>query len=443
MNTTNDQQVEVSVGIVSAERVHFILNAPYNAKGKVVSGEQTVELSEGAILWNGDSYREITFSPQDSESSFSLDDVVIGINFHWERKETQTFLGTLRFVVEEGKICAINQLPVEWYLESVISSEMSATSSMELLKSHAVISRSWLLAQMEKRKNVAKEGNNGFFSFVKTDTELIRWYDREDHTIFDVCADDHCQRYQGITKETSPHVKEAVAATRGMILSYDGEICDARFYKSCGGVLEEFQYCWENIKKPYLIALRDSENESDFPDLTIEANADKWIRESPASYCNTNDKSILTQVLNDYDQETSDFYRWKVNYSQQELRTLIEDKTKMSFGDILDLFPFERGKSGRIWRLKIVGSKASFTIGKELEIRRVLSASHLYSSAFVVDKYDTDAQGVPQRFELFGAGWGHGVGLCQIGAAVMGAKGYKYDEILLHYYRGAEIKKIY
>ena len=443
MNTTNDQQVEVSVGIVSAERVHFILNAPYNAKGKVVSGEQTVELSEGAILWNGDSYREITFSPQDSESSFSLDDVVIGINFHWERKETQTFLGTLRFVVEEGKICAINQLPVEWYLESVISSEMSATSSMELLKSHAVISRSWLLAQMEKRKNVAKEGNNGFFSFVKTDTELIRWYDREDHTIFDVCADDHCQRYQGITKETSPHVKEAVAATRGMILSYDGEICDARFYKSCGGVLEAFQYCWENIKKPYLIALRDSENENDFPDLTIEANADKWIRESPASYCNTNDKSILTQVLNDYDQETSDFYRWKVNYSQQELRTLIEDKTKMSFGDILDLVPLERGKSGRIWRLKIVGSKASFTIGKELEIRRVLSASHLYSSAFVVDKYDTDAQGVPQRFELIGAGWGHGVGLCQIGAAVMGAKGYKYDEILLHYYRGAEIKKIY
>jgi SpoIID/LytB domain protein len=443
MNTTNDQQVEVSVGIVSAERVHFILNAPYNAKGKVVSGEQTVELSEGAILWNGDSYREITFSPQDSESSFSLDDVVIGINFHWERKETQTFLGTLRFVVEEGKICAINQLPVEWYLESVISSEMSATSSMELLKSHAVISRSWLLAQMEKRKNVAKEGNNGFFSFVKTDTELIRWYDREDHTIFDVCADDHCQRYQGITKETSPHVKEAVAATRGMILSYDGEICDARFYKSCGGVLEEFQYCWENIKKPYLIALRDSENENDFPDLTIEANADKWIRESPASYCNTNDKSILTQVLNDYDQETSDFYRWKVNYSQQELRTLIEDKTKMSFGDILDLVPLERGKSGRIWRLKIVGSKASFTIGKELEIRRVLSASHLYSSAFVVDKYDTDAQSVPQRFELIGAGWGHGVGLCQIGAAVMGAKGYKYDEILLHYYRGAEIKKIY
>ena len=443
MNTTNDQQVEVSVGIVSAERVHFILNAPYNAKGKVVSGEQTVELSEGAILWNGDSYREITFSPQDSESSFSLDDVVIGINFHWERKETQTFLGTLRFVVEEGKICAINQLPVEWYLESVISSEMSATSSMELLKSHAVISRSWLLAQMEKRKNVAKEGNNGFFSFVKTDTELIRWYDREDHTIFDVCADDHCQRYQGITKETSPHVKEAVAATRGMILSYDGEICDARFYKSCGGVLEEFQYCWENIKKPYLIALRDSENENDFPDLTIEANADKWIRESPASYCNTNDKRILTQVLNDYDQETSDFYRWKVNYSQQELRTLIEDKTKMSFGDILDLVPLERGKSGRIWRLKIVGSKASFTIGKELEIRRVLSASHLYSSAFVVDKYDTDAQGVPQRFELIGAGWGHGVGLCQIGAAVMGAKGYKYDEILLHYYRGAEIKKIY
>lgn len=443
MNTTNDQQVEVSVGIVSAERIHFILNAPYNAKGKEVSGEQTVELSEGAILWNGDIYREITFCPQDSESSFSLDDVVIGINFHWERKETQTFLGSLRFVVEEGKICAINQLPVERYLESVISSEMSATSSMELLKSHAVISRSWLLAQMEKRKNVAKGGNNGFFSFVKTDDELIRWYDREDHTIFDVCADDHCQRYQGITKETSPHVKEAVAATSGMILCYDNEICDARFYKSCGGVLEEFQYCWENIKKPYLIALRDAEDENDFPDLTIEANAEKWIRESPASYCNTNDKSILTQVLNDYDQETTDFYRWKVSYTQQELKTLIEEKTKMTFGDILDIVPLERGKSGRIWRMKIVGSERSFIIGKELEIRRVLSNSHLYSSAFVVDKFDKDANGVPQRFELIGAGWGHGVGLCQIGAAVMGAKGYKYDEILLHYYRGAEIKKIY
>lgn len=443
MNKTNDQQVEVSVGIVSAERIHFILNAPYNAKGKEVSGEQTVELSEGAILWNGDIYREITFCPQDSESSFSLDDVVIGINFHWERKETQTFLGSLRFVVEEGKICAINQLPVERYLESVISSEMSATSSMELLKSHAVISRSWLLAQMEKRKNVAKGDNNGFFSFVKTDDELIRWYDREDHTIFDVCADDHCQRYQGITKETSPHVKEAVAATSGMILCYDNEICDARFYKSCGGVLEEFQYCWENIKKPYLIALRDAEDENDFPDLTIEANAEKWIRESPASYCNTNDKSILTQVLNDYDQETTDFYRWKVSYTQQELKTLIEEKTKMTFGDILDIVPLERGKSGRIWRMKIVGSERSFIIGKELEIRRVLSNSHLYSSAFVVDKFDKDTNGVPQRFELIGAGWGHGVGLCQIGAAVMGAKGYKYDEILLHYYRGAEIKKIY
>jgi SpoIID/LytB domain protein len=411
MNTTNDQQVEVSVGIVSAERVHFILNAPYNAKGKVVSGEQTVELSEGAILWNGDSYREITFSPQDSESSFSLDDVVIGINFHWERKETQTFLGTLRFVVEEGKICAINQLPVEWYLESVISSEMSATSSMELLKSHAVISRSWLLAQMEKRKNVAKEGNNGFFSFVKTDTELIRWYDREDHTIFDVCADDHCQRYQGITKANNAHVVEAISATRGQILTYGDEICDARFSKCCGGETEEFQYCWEDTPKPYLVSFHDP-------------------------YCNTNDKHILSQVLNDFDQETPDFYRWKVEYTKAELSELVNRKLKDDFGEIIDLIPVARGKSGRIWKLKIVGTKKTLTIGKELEIRRALSETHLYSSAFDVVKEG-------DKFVLNGKGWGHGVGLCQIGAAVMGEQGKTYDEILLFYYRNAKIEKLY
>ena len=258
-------------------------------------GEQVVEFSEGGILWNGTQYRELTFHPSTEDSSFSLHDVTIGVNFHWERKETQTFLGTLRLVVDADKICAINDLPVEKYLESVISSEMSATSSLELLKAHSVISRSWLLAQMDKRKKL-KEGTNSFFSFIKKDDELIKWYDREDHTIFDVCADDHCQRYQGITKETSPNVAKAIAATRGKILMSEGEICDARFSKSCGGVSEEYQYCWENIKMPYLLAVRDTakgvKDEDVIPDLTIEANADNWIRTAPDAFCNTHDKEI-------------------------------------------------------------------------------------------------------------------------------------------------------
>ena len=435
----------VSVGIVSGEKISFTLNQPYTAKGENITGIQTVEFSEGGILWNGNQYRELTFHPSTPACSFSLHDVTIGVNFHWERKETQTFLGTLRLVVEADKICAINDLPVEKYLESVISSEMSATSSLELLKAHSVISRSWLLAQIDKRRKL-KEGGNNFFSFIKKDDELIRWYDREDHTIFDVCADDHCQRYQGITKETSPNVAVAINATRGEVLMSEGEICDARFSKSCGGVSEEYQYCWEDIKMPYLTAVRDTDkgvdNADPLPDLTNEEEAEKWIRTSPESFCNTNDKTILSQVLNDFDQETTDFYRWHVTYTQEELRELISEKLKMEFGDILDLVPVERGKSGRLCKLKIVGSQRTFTIGKELEIRRALSTSHLYSSAFVVDKEEV-VNGVPQKFVLTGAGWGHGVGLCQIGAAVMGAKGYKYDKILLHYYRGADLKKLY
>lgn len=437
---------EVSVGIVSAEEINFTLNKPYLAKGEQIVGKQTVSFCEGAILWNGSQYRELRFVPQGSEASFTLQDVVIGVNFHWERHQNQTFRGALHFVVEEGKVCAINELPVEQYLESVISSEMSATSSLELLKAHAVISRSWLLAQMQKRRS-QEEAANGFFSFTKTDTELIRWYDREDHTIFDVCADDHCQRYQGITKATSPHVAMAVKATRGQILMSDGDISDARFSKCCGGISEEYQYCWENIKKPYLLSIRDVADNADGspagkPDLTVEANAEKWIRSNPESFCNTTDKAVLRQVLNDYDRETQDFYRWRVEYSQAELAAIISDKLKMDLGSIVDLKPLERGKSGRISRLEIVGTKRSFIIGKELEIRRTLSKSHLLSSAFVVDKADING-GVPNRFTIIGAGWGHGVGLCQIGAAVMGENGYSYDDILLHYYKGAEIEKIY
>ena len=411
-SSINSKQVQpsVTVGIVSGQKIHFSLNGAYTAKGEIIKGDQTVEFSEGGILWNGNQYRELTFTPQSSQSSFSLYDVTIGVNFHWERKETQVFLGTLRLVVESDKIIAINELPVESYLASVISSEMKATAGLELLKAHAVISRSWLLAQM-KRREENKEQKNGFFSFIKKDDELIRWYDREDHTIFDVCADDHCQRYQGITKQTNRAVEQALRATRGQILCNGDEICDARFSKCCGGVTEEFQYCWEDTPKPYLVSVEDP-------------------------FCNTHDKAVLSQVLNDYDQETNDFYRWTVEYTTEEISNLINEKLKDDFGTITDLIPLERGKSGRIWKLKIVGTKKTFTIGKELEIRRALSESHLYSSAFDVEKTATG-------FRLNGKGWGHGVGLCQIGAAVMGQQGYRYDEILLHYYRGAEIKKIY
>ena len=401
----------VTVGIVSGQQIAFTLNAPYSAKGADITGDQVVEFSEGAILWRGQQYRELLFTPSSPEASFSLRDVTIGVNFHWERKQTQTFNGSLSLVVESDQITAINELPVERYLTSVISSEMSATSSLQLLKAHAVISRSWLLAQIEKRRRLQDGGTNNFFSFTRKDDELIRWYDREDHTIFDVCADDHCQRYQGITNADNPSVVEAIRETRGQILMYDGQICDARFSKSCGGQTEEFQYCWEDTPKPYLVSVA-------------------------CPYCNTRDRKVLQQVLNDYDQETPDFYRWTVEYTQEELTELVSRKLKMDLGDILDLVPLERGKSGRICKLQIVGSKRTFTIGKELEIRRTLSETHLYSSAF-----DVERQG--DRFILHGKGWGHGVGLCQIGAAVMGEQGKSYDDILLYYYKNAEIKKIY
>ena len=437
------KEPEISVGIVNAQEIHFALNGKFFAKGETVCGDQVVSFQEGGINWNGNLYRELTFTPQDELNSFSLYDVTIGINFHWERQETQVFNGTLKFVVHEDKITAINILPVEDYLISVISSEMNATSSLELLKAHAVVSRSWLFAQIEKRKAMSDKGD-GFFSFIKTKDEYIRWYDREDHTIFDVCADDHCQRYQGITKASNATVAKAVKATRGQILIYDNKICDARFSKCCGGATEEFEYCWEDKHYDYLSAVRDSDKEEarPLPDLTNEKEAEHWIRKAPKSFCDTHDKKILSQILNNYDQETTDFYRWKVRYTQEELATLIRENTKTDYGDIIDLIPIQRGTSGRICKLKSVGSLKTLTIGKELEIRRTLSKSHLFSSAFVVDKGELK-DGVPQWFLLSGAGWGHGVGLCQIGAAVMGEKGYTYNEILLHYYKNAEIKRFY
>lgn len=443
METSNRKEEPiVSVGIVSASKLCFSLNAPYTICGSQRCGKQVVELSEGRILWENALYDELLFEPTDAQSSFTLEDVTIGVNFHWERKEAQTFLGKLRFIVEDNNICAINELPVETYLTSVISSEMRATSSLELLKAHAVISRSWLLAQMEQRKaennNIEKQP-----SFFKTDEEIVRWYDREDHKRFDVCADDHCQRYQGITKAANKHVVEAIQKTAGEILTSHGEICDARYSKCCGGAVEEFQYCWENIKKPYLQALPDAlPDTTPLPDLTDEAVARQWILSSPDAFCNTTDQKVLSQVLNDFDQETTDFYRWSQTYSQAEVKQLLEEKLEVQFGDIIDLVPLSRGKSGRIYRLKIVGKERTLIIGKELEIRRALSKSHLYSSAFIVEKADIK-DGVPQKFIIKGAGWGHGVGLCQIGAAMMGKQGYRYEEILLHYYKGAEITKAY
>lgn len=402
------KQPDVTVGIVSGQKIDFALNAPYMAKGELIEGEQTVEFSEGGILWRGMQYRELTFTPQSPTASFSLHDVTIGVNFHWERKETQVFLGTLRLVVEADKITAINQLPVEQYLASVISSEMKATAGLELLKAHAVISRSWLLAQMRRREENS-ERKDGFFSFIKKDDEIIRWYDREDHTIFDVCADDHCQRYQGITRQSNPNVVKAIEATRGQVLTYDGCICDARFSKCCGGMTEVFETCWENVRHPYLVA-------------------------KPDPYCNTKDKRILSQVLNNYDQETTDFYEWTVSYTANELSALIRRKSGIDFGRILDLIPLSRGASGRIIMLRIVGEKCSVEVGKELEIRKWLSESHLYSSAFDVEK-------TADGFVLKGKGWGHGVGLCQIGAAVMGDQGIPYEDILSFYYPHTELTK--
>lgn len=443
---------KISVGILFEPRIDFILLTPYLIDGKEISGEQTVSYSNGGILWQGRMYEELLFEPiNESQSKFEILDVTIGINFHWERKEDQRFQGAFKIIVEDNKLTGINVISVEDYLTSVISSEMSATASLELLKAHAVISRSWLLAasrctQASMQHSSASPSLEGAGEgSPDTPSEFIKIYERSDHTRFDVCADDHCQRYQGITRASTEIVKQAIDATRGEILSYDGKICDARFSKCCGGAFEEFQNCWEDIKYPYLAKQRDSKAITELPDLTIEAEAEKWIRTSPEAFCNTTNKVILSQVLNNYDQETVNFYRWKVEYTQRELSELIHQRSGIDFGEILDLIPVERGTSGRLVKLKIVGTKRTLTIGKELEIRRTLSTSHLYSSAFVIDKVPSAGEpGAPaSEFILTGAGWGHGVGLCQIGAAVMGEKGYAYNDILLHYYIGANIEKLY
>ena len=424
---------KISVGILHAANIRFVLNSTYIVGGEEVKGDEEVSLKDGRICWRGVVYDELIFEPKEADASFGLYDVIIGINFHWERKENQTFKGILKFIIDEGTLCAVNVLGVEDYLKCVISSEMSATASLEFLKAHAVISRSWVLAQVRDSLELSDESletlDKGKVSQPSTinaqrltpstinDKLFIKWYDHDAHKNFDVCADDHCQRYQGITRIKSQTALAAVEATRGKVLMYGNEICDARFSKCCGGMMEEFQNCWEDSPKPYLVAKPDAIGNS-------------------GDFCNTNDKSILSQVLNGYDQETADFYRWTVRYTTEEISELVARKSGIDFGTIRELVPVKRGPSGRLILLKIVGDKKTITVGKELEIRKWLSESHLYSSAFDVEK-------TADGFILHGKGWGHGVGLCQIGAAVMGSKGYKYDGILMHYYPNSNIKKIY
>ena len=441
----------IHVGVLQRQKeIEFSLLCAYKLQGKKFPpGDYNVKSDNGKLLFNGESFDEITFEADQLHSDcFELKKVTIGIDFHWERKENQRFLGGLKFLpvvdVESNStyITAINVISLEDYLKSVISSEMSSTSSEELLKAHSIISRSWLLAQITKNMSI-KEQKDKYETSIITSTEIIRWYDREDHEHFDVCADDHCQRYQGITRQTLELVNRVINTTYGKILSYKGSICDARYSKCCGGVLETFENVWEPIAHPYLLGKPDSFSGVPFPDLTIEEYAEEWIKSSSDAFCNTQDTLVLNQVLNDYDRETVDFYRWSITYSQHELSEIIKDRLGIDFGCILDLIPLERGTSGRIKHLKIIGTNKVMVIGKELEIRRSLSKTHLYSSAFIVDAQEEDEEDIPQKFVLTGAGWGHGVGLCQIGAAVMADKGYKYEEILKHYFPGTLIKTMY
>ena len=432
-----NRQPQVSVGILTAQRIGFVLHGDYTAAGKTVAGENRVSADGDRVRWDGASYGRLRFEPCGADASFTLKEVVIGIGFHWQRTEDQVFRGALELIADDGRVTAVNRIGVEEYLVSVIASEMNASASPELLKAHAVISRSWLLAQIVRRQ--AKPAVAESKCIVRSDDEeRIRWYDREDHSLFDVCADDHCQRYQGITR-TYDHAaagRRAVADTCGEVLTYGGEICDARFSKCCGGVTEEFRNCWEERDYPYLSRVRDCDGDPPAPDLTREDEAARWVGASAEAFCNTSDPGILGQVLNGYDCETSDFYRWRVEYTPWKLSDLVRRRLGIDLGAIRELIPVQRGASGRLVKLRIVGTQGAVTIGKELEIRRVLSESHLYSSAFVVEK-------TAEGFILRGAGWGHGVGLCQIGAAVMGHRGFAYDRILLHYYRGAAVEKYY
>jgi SpoIID/LytB domain protein len=437
----------LSVGIYEHEaETRGVLNGQFALPDKTaLNGEFSIRPDNGKLVLTGKDGREAARGPEirlvpEGKATFTLRAVTIGINFHWERKEDQTFEGGLRLLPNaDGTITAINDAGVEQYLKSVISSEMSAQAPLELLRAHAITSRSWLVAMLERQKrfkNVGVPGRRG----RETEAEIVRWYDREDHKLYDVCADDHCQRYQGITKIISPIAEQAARDTRGVFLVHGGEICDARYSKSCGGRSEVFATAWEDLSVPYLATVSDAGVEH--PLIGSEEAAEPWVHASPEAYCNTTDGSILRQVLPSFDQETTDFYRWTVTYTQEELAALLLKRSGIDFGQIHRLEPLQRGPSGRIVRLRIVGSRRTVVVGKELEIRRWLSNSHLYSSAFVV-RTEEGRGGIPAKFTLHGAGWGHGVGFCQIGAAVMAAKGFPAETIVKHYFRGAELRKLY
>ncbi len=433
----------IRVGICEGcENASIRLNGLFNMEGRPVTGLLRLAAEDGKIRAVDEKGGEVLHergillhpAPQ---ATFTVYDVTIGVNFHWERKQEETFGGDVKFLISDAdKITVINEVGLEEYLESVISSEMNPASPHEFLKAHAVASRSWLAAMLMRRR----EKNPPSKQDGPQEGEIVRWYDREEHIDFDVCADDHCQRYQGIGGVREGRAAEAVSATRGVFLIRDGEICDARYHKACGGLTEEFKTAWEDREVAYLSSVSDAAARHD--PVRTEEEAKEWIGSRPDAYCNTKDEQILKQILPSFDQETENFFRWRVEYSRPELEEILKDKAGVDFGALYDLVPLSRGPSGRIYRLQIIGSKASLTVGKELEIRRLLSRSHLLSSAFTVS-IEREPSGLPLRFVLSGAGWGHGVGLCQIGAAVMANKGFTAVEILRHYFSGASLKKLY
>jgi stage II sporulation protein D len=434
----------INVGVVEGyTEVHGMFNGEFSISGGgPIAGLFSIRPKGEVLVLEDRAGHEVARGAEirclgEKGTTFLLRDVTIGVKFHWERKENQTFEGDVKFVLRKnGTVTAINVIPLEAYLRSVISSEMSAEAPLQFLRAHAITSRSWLVAMLDRTVLKMPKPPGG----TEAGGEIVRWYTREDHDLYDVCADDHCQRYQGITKILSAVAIEAVASTHGSFLVHDGTICDARFYKACGGLTEEFQNAWEDVKVPYLTSIADAP--VNHPPVQNERDAEQWIRSKPAAYCNTTDPNILRQILPSFDLETTDFFRWQVEYSRKDLEKIIHEKSGIDFGTLMDLEPLVRGPSGRMVKLKVVGTRRTLVVGKDLEIRRWLSPSHLYSSAFVVDT-QRDAGGIPLRFVLRGAGWGHGVGLCQIGAAVMAIRGFGADQIVRHYFRGAEVKKLY
>lgn len=448
----------VDVGIMSGRKIRFSLNGVFSDGKNTFTGRQDATERGGQILWRGTVAGKLAFTPQSPEATFTLQDVTIGKQFHWERKEQETFHGALIIIPKGRELTAINRIGIEDYLVSVISSEMSAAAPPEYLRAQAVVSRSWLARILASRisGNTAdifcimsgeKENKPDMFDYPQGKSQNIRWYENDAHTDFDVCADDHCQRYEGITRAQNPEASEAVASTRGEVLTYKGTVCDARFSKCCGGMTERFSTCWDNHDEEYLAPVLDSpdslKGKRALPDLAKETEAKRWVLSSPEVFCNTHDGKILSQALNDYDTETKDFFRWSIVYTQEEIAHLISSKLNADFGEIKSIVPDRRGASGRLMTLHIHGARHSVTIGKELEIRRVLSPAHLKSSAFVVSPSGFSSKGVPARFRIDGAGWGHGVGMCQIGAAAMAAEGHNYKTILKHYYKNSEITQLY